>query len=95
MVKRLLNASGRWLPGIAIVLAVVLPELALGCPNCKGTLADEAARSSDGANMVQGYFYSILFMMSMPFILSGILIFAIRQQSQRTAATASNQHLSE
>ena len=35
---------------------------ALGCPNCKDGLADNQAR---------GYFLSILFMMSMPFLMIG------------------------
>ena len=38
---------------------------ASACPGCKQAL------SADGGNMVSGFFWSILFMMSMPFVLLG------------------------
>ena len=52
------------LPIFALALIVVLTSLASACPTCKDSLA-----ASDPArqNMVRGYFYSILFMLSMPF----------------------------
>jgi hypothetical protein len=42
---------------------------ALGCPTCKDSLAHDPA----SANLVRGYAYSILFMLSMPpLIFSGL-----------------------
>ena len=57
------------------------PAVVQACPNCKNTVEDDAAAGGLGANMVDGYFYSILFMMSMPFLLTGILVFVIRRMS--------------
>ena len=41
---------------------------AIACPNCKEGLAEGDAASQA---MAKGYFYSILFMMAMPFVLIG------------------------
>jgi len=62
--------SGRfkiWL--LAAVFAVVMCQhsVVLACPTCKAALGNDPASSS----MVQGYFWSILFMMSMPFLIFG------------------------
>jgi hypothetical protein len=38
------------------------------CPNCRDGLSQ-----GPNANLVQGYFFSILFMMSMPFVIFGSL----------------------
>ncbi len=50
--------------GLAAVL--LAPHVASACPTCSEGLA---ANDPEHAGMVQGYFYSILFMMSMPYIL--------------------------
>lgn len=45
-----------------------LETVAWACPTCKESLAhSDPAR----ANMVRGYFWSIIFMMSMPFLILG------------------------
>ena len=49
-----------------VVLLLSMESLAAACPTCKDTLeANDPAR----ANLVRGYFYSILFMLSMPFLI--------------------------
>ena len=57
---------------IALVVAIALlaASPASACPTCKDGIAenDPAAQS-----MAAGYFYSIVFMMSMPFLLLGTL----------------------
>lgn len=50
-----------------LILVVVLPTLALACPTCKDGLPGDPATSG----MVRGYFWSIVFMMSMPFLILG------------------------
>ena len=51
-----------------MLLLVVMQSVALACPTCKDSLdQNDPARS----NMVRGYFWSILFMMSMPFLILG------------------------
>jgi hypothetical protein len=54
-----------WLLSLAIVL--LLAALAEACPNCKDTLATDPAQQG----LVRGIYYSILFMMSMPFFIFG------------------------
>lgn len=53
---------------LAMGLALGCASVVVACPTCKEALAD-----SDPAHqrMVAGYFYSILFMMSVPFLLVG------------------------
>ncbi|MCA9226799.1 MAG: hypothetical protein KDA47_14350 [Planctomycetales bacterium] len=58
-----------WIPLLAVFMIVGFATVAHACPTCKDGLGNDP----DRAGMVEGYFWSILFMMSMPFlILSGI-----------------------
>ena len=53
---------------VAVAVVLLAETAALACPSCKESLAhSDPAR----ANMVRGYFWSILFMMSMPFLILG------------------------
>ncbi len=56
---------------LALAVGVLLLESAAwACPSCKESLGhSDPAR----ANVVRGYFWSILFMMSMPFVILGSL----------------------
>lgn len=60
-------------PAAATVLALlVFASSALACPTCKENLAGDP----EAANIARGYFYSILFMLSMPpLILSGLSLY--------------------
>lgn len=60
----------RWAAAAIVVLAVTLvcTAVASACPTCKDALAEN---DPNHANVVRGYFYSILFMMAMPFLLLG------------------------
>jgi hypothetical protein len=49
------------LPALLLLL-LVGSDTAFGCPTCKDQLANDPAAQS----LVRGYFYSILFMLSMP-----------------------------
>lgn len=51
-----------------VVLMLCWTSVGVACPTCKDALADSDPAH---ARMVAGYFYSILFMMSVPFILVG------------------------
>ena len=57
---------------IAVALVVVLTAVASACPTCK-----EGVDASDPnhQSLAAGFYYSILFMMSMPYILLGTLGF--------------------
>ena len=52
---------------VAVVLSVA-PAAAEACPTCKDAIAQNDPQHQ---RMVKGYFYSILFMMSMPFVVLG------------------------
>jgi len=75
-----------------LLLAVVgVQETVFACPNCKEALANDPA----AAGLVRGYFYSILFMLSMPILIfSGLSSYfyweicrgRIRQQAENAAA---------
>lgn len=53
----------------AICALLVCCEAALGCPTCKDNMAHDPA----AANLARGYYYSILFMLSMPPLIFGSL----------------------
>lgn len=54
---------------LLLVAIVLCADVALGCPTCKDQLANDPAAQ----NIARGYFYSILFMLSMPaLILTGL-----------------------
>jgi hypothetical protein len=53
---------------LALVLLLLLQTAVLACPTCKENLAQNDPAH---ATLVRGYFWSILFMMSMPFLILG------------------------
>ena len=53
---------------LAIVLLCTLVPTASACPNCKEALG---AQTGEAAKLKDGYYYSILIMMGMPFALLG------------------------
>jgi heme/copper-type cytochrome/quinol oxidase subunit 2 len=67
--NRMLQRSA-WVICLAIVCLLLLQTAAMACPTCKENLAQNDPAH---ATLVRGYFWSIIFMMSMPFlILSGL-----------------------
>lgn len=57
---------------VAVLALLVFASSALACPTCKENLAGDP----EAANIARGYFYSILFMLSMPpLILSGLSLY--------------------
>ncbi len=68
---------------VAVCVIGVLASEALGCPTCKDGLSENDPQQQA---MAAGYFYSILFMMSMPFLLlatlGGFAYRAIRRSDQ-------------
>lgn len=55
-------------PTLVLALILGLAADVAACPNCKEAVA---AQPSEVANMKNGYNWSVLFMMSMPFTLLG------------------------
>lgn len=62
--KRLLVAAG------TLLLVLLTTTVVTACPTCK----DGMTHDPDTANMAQGYFWSIIFMMSMPFLIFSSLV---------------------
>jgi uncharacterized paraquat-inducible protein A len=56
------------LAGLLFLLVCLASSEAWACPTCKQGLAEN---DPAGQAMAAGYFYSILFMMSMPFLVLG------------------------
>ncbi len=82
---------------VAALLSLQAVPAVHACPNCKVNVEDasKAPADADGtdsgdtsprANMAAGYYYSILFMMPLPFILLSGLLVVIRRQARRDAA---------
>ena len=66
--------------GFAIVLTV--STCAEACPTCK----DAVAEGPQHANLIRGYFWSILFMMSMPFVIFSSMAAFFYQQVRKARA---------
>ena len=76
---------------VAVCVAVVLgPATAWACPGCKQALAEEGQ-----GDLARGIYYSVLFMMSVPFAIVGTFSFvayrAIQREKQRLADLAARQ----
>lgn len=74
----------RWLiVALAIALALFIASVAAACPTCKEGLAQN---DPHGQAIAAGYYYSILFMMSMPFAIlgtfGGLAYLSIRRAQQ-------------
>jgi hypothetical protein len=53
---------------LAVLVLAAVPAAAEACPMCKAALANK----DGGGDLVSGFFYSILFMLSMPFAILGV-----------------------
>jgi len=72
---------------VAVAIALLLHGAAHACPMCSESLAQNDPHS---AGLVRGYFWSIVFMMSMPFVifftLGGYFWYQIRRARRLQAA---------
>ena len=80
--------------GLAAVVAVLLfADLAAACPTCKDAMGHDPHAEA----LTRGYFWSILFMMSMPFVLFGGLggyFYLQVRRAQREQAASVSEHAS-
>ena len=75
----------RWTPAVASAcLVAALAGEAAACPNCKEAVANQPG-GSDAAGLADGYSYSILLMMAMPFALLGTGAFVVTRAVKRGA----------
>ncbi len=78
----------RWmLIALALVLVCLIATVAGACPTCKEGLAQT---DPHGESIAAGYYYSIIFMMAMPFAILGtfgsLAYFSIRRAARQQAA---------
>ena len=67
--QRIVRRLGREALCCGLALAVVLvANSALACPTCKEGIAEN---DPDAQRLAAGFYYSILFMLSMPFVVLG------------------------
>lgn len=70
----------------ALILVLAIAGVSSACPTCKDDLAHDPA----SANLARGFYYSILFMVSMPFVIFGSLsayfYYEVRKAKARQAA---------
>jgi hypothetical protein len=72
---------------VVVLAAVIVPAFASACPLCKDAKAD-TDYAGGTASLPHGFYYSILLMVSAPFLVVGGLIFRIWLARRRVAPTA-------
>lgn len=85
---------------LALALVLALGESSIpwaeACPQCKNALASSAGGRGD---WVGGFFWSILFMLSMPFVLTGSFgaycYFLVQRAKRETAAARTSPALQD
>ena len=82
---RFLPLARRFRPALcAAAIVALLATAASACPTCANGMAGADPQHQ---NLIDGYFYSILFMMSMPFLLigsfSGYMYWEVRKARAR------------
>jgi hypothetical protein len=71
---------------VVLLAAVLLPALASACPLCKDAKAD-TDYAGGTASLPHGFYYSILLMVSAPFLVVGGLVLRIWLARRRAAPT--------
>ncbi len=77
-----MRTTRRMLPFLALLIVVALAGEALGCPNCKEAVANQ---DGDAMRLANGYSWSIILMIAMPFTLLGTGILMIARAVKRGA----------
>lgn len=80
MTARLVPAARRLAVAIVIFMVCVAATAAGACPNCSEAVASQ---EGDGSGQMKGYFWSIVSMVSMPFLLTGAAIGYFALSSRR------------
>jgi uncharacterized paraquat-inducible protein A len=80
----------RWmLIALALILVFLIASVAAACPTCKEGLAQT---DPHGQSIAAGYYYSIIFMMAMPFAILGtfgsLAYLSIRRAARHQATGA-------
>jgi len=82
--------AGWVLIALAIVIVLLIASVAAACPTCKEGLDQN---DPQGNALAAGYYYSILFMMAMPFTILGTfggLAYLSIRRAQQASSTATH-----
>ncbi len=71
----------RWIRRLAILWMLGLAAEASACPNCKEAVANQGG--AEAQRLADGYSYSILMMIAMPFTLLGTGAFLVARAVKR------------
>ena len=79
----------RWIvAAIVVAMVLLIASVAAACPTCKEGLAQN---DPQGQSLAAGYYYSIIFMMSMPYVVLGtfgsVAYYSIRRARQQQTET--------
>ena len=76
---------------LSLAIVLLLAAVAQACPNCKETLSSDPTQQG----LAKGIYYSILFMMSMPFAIVGtfgcLAYRAVKREQRRVAEANKSQ----
>jgi hypothetical protein len=75
-----MRRSRRLVAALALLLPLAVTSPCAACPNCKEAVA---AQPGEAAAMSNGYNWSVLLMLSMPFTLLGTGAFAVVRAARR------------
>jgi heme/copper-type cytochrome/quinol oxidase subunit 2 len=73
---------------VAALLLVLLPVVLSACPLCKDALEDQAKNGGVPNELGRGFYYSILLMVSAPFLVMGGLVLKIYRARRLRGARA-------
>ncbi len=84
--RKTIRFARLFVPAVAAALVLGVASAALACPSCQAALGGDKSQG----DLVTGLFYSILFMMSMPFAIVGtfgtLAYRAVKREQRRQAA---------
>lgn len=80
-----MNRNRLWIVALVLVSALAFCAVAEACPGCAEAQAGQGAERS---GIVRGYMYSIIFMLSMPFMIFGGFGFYVYRHVRRTKLEA-------
>jgi len=73
---------------VAALLLVLLPVVLSACPLCKDALEDQTKNGGVPNELGRGFYYSILLMVSAPFLVMGGLVLKISRARRLRGARA-------
>lgn len=83
--RKIMIRNRLWIVALVLVSALVFCAAAEACPGCAEA---QAGQGAERAGIVRGYMYSIIFMLSMPFLIFGSFGIYVYRHVRRTKLAA-------